>query len=176
VKRPSPATAISIVALFFSLGGFSLAASKYLITSTSQIKPRVLKKLHGANGKNGRNGTNGTNGATGPSGPRGATGDPGSAVAYGSFAGSSAGVTISGPVKNLSLANISRAGAGAYCFTGLSFTPNNLVATLDSSYTSGFVTASTTPYGPCPLGTQVEVKTFDAAGTAADRGFSVLFN
>jgi hypothetical protein len=176
VKRPSPATAISIVALFFSLGGVSLAASKYLITSTSQIKPSVLKKLHGANGKNGKNGTNGSHGATGPSGPQGAKGDPGSAVAYGAFAGSSTGVSISGPVKNLSAGNVSRAGAGAYCFSGLSFTPNNLVATLDSSYTSGFVTASTTPFGPCPVGTQAEVKTFDAAGTAADRSFSVLFN
>jgi hypothetical protein len=139
----------------------------------------VLKKLHGANGKNGKNGTNGTNGikgATGPSGPQGDKGDPGSAVAYGAFAGSSTGVSISGPVKNLSAGNVSRAGAGAYCFSGLSFTPNNLVATLDSSYTTGFVTASTTPFGPCPVGTQAEVKTFDAAGTPADRSFSVLFN
>lgn len=114
-----------------------------------------------------------------PAGPRGATGPsgaPGSAVAYGAFAGSSTGVSISGPVKNLSAGNISRAGAGAYCFSGLSFTPNNVVATLDSSFTSGFVTASTTPFGPCPVGTQAEVKTFDAAGTPADRSFSVLFN
>lgn len=118
----------------------------------------------------------GPRGAQGKSGPAGVQGAAGSAVAYGSFAGSSTGVTISGPVKNLSAGNISRAGAGAYCFSGLSFTPKNLVATLDSSFTSGFVTASTTPFGPCPVGTQAEVKTFDSAGTAADRSFSVLFN
>jgi len=76
---------------------------------------------------------------------------------------------------HLSQGNVSRAGAGAYCFTGLSFTPNNIVATLDSSFTSGFVTASLTPFGPCPVGTQAEVKTFDTSGTPADRSFSVLF-
>jgi hypothetical protein len=46
-KRPSPATAISIVALFFSLGGVSLAVGHYLITSTNQIKPSVLDELRG---------------------------------------------------------------------------------------------------------------------------------
>jgi hypothetical protein len=50
------------------------------------------------------------------------------------------------------------------------------LATLDSSYTSGFVTAPITPLGPCPVGTQAEVKTFDTSGVAADRSFSVIFN
>jgi len=77
VKRPSPATAISIVALFFSLGGVSLAASKYLITSTSQIKPSVLTKLRGANGKNGANGAVGTAGAAGTNGTNGTPGTQG---------------------------------------------------------------------------------------------------
>jgi hypothetical protein len=138
----------------------------------SKIKARSLLAKNFAVGQL----PTGPRGAQGESGPAGVQGAAGSAVAYGSFAGSSTGVSISGPVKKLSAGNISRAGAGAYCFSGLSFTPNNLVATLDSSYTSGFVTASTTPFGPCPVGTQAEVKTFDAAGTAADRSFSVLFN
>jgi hypothetical protein len=48
VKRPSSATAIALVALFFSLVGVGLAASKYVITSASQIAPSVRAQLGGA--------------------------------------------------------------------------------------------------------------------------------
>jgi hypothetical protein len=62
--RQSP---IAWLALFFALGGTSVAASRYIITSTKQIKPSVLKKLHGARGPAGRAG------AAGPQGPPGAS-------------------------------------------------------------------------------------------------------
>ncbi len=85
MKRPAPATGIALAALFFSLGGVGLAAERYVITSTSQIKPSVVKQLRGASGRNGSNGTNGATGPTGPSGlagsggPLGATGATGAA-------------------------------------------------------------------------------------------------
>jgi len=82
-RRRTPATVISLVALFFSLGGVSLAASRYLITNTNQIKPRVLKKLHGANGKNGKNGKNGANGKNGKNGANGTNGAVGGTGASG---------------------------------------------------------------------------------------------
>jgi len=44
-KHISRATVISCVALFFSLGGASLAASHYLITSVHQISPKVRREL-----------------------------------------------------------------------------------------------------------------------------------
>ena len=44
-KTISPATVISCVALFFSLAGTGIAASRYLITSASQIKPTVRAAL-----------------------------------------------------------------------------------------------------------------------------------
>jgi hypothetical protein len=50
-RRPSPSTLIALVALFFALGGSAVAASRYLITSTSQIKPSVLKTIRGAPGR-----------------------------------------------------------------------------------------------------------------------------
>ena len=170
------AAALVALALIAASAG---AATRFLITNIGQIKPSVRAQLRGHQGHRGLTGPQGPPGAQGIPGPKGNAGpqgDPGSAVAYGAFAGSSTGVSISGPVKNLSAGNVSRAGAGAYCFSGLSFTPNNVVATLDSSFTSGFVTASTTPFGPCPVGTQAEVKTFDVGGAPADRSFSVLFN
>ena len=84
MQRPTTATAISIVALFFSLGGVSLAASKYVITSTSQIKPSVLNALRGKRG------------TRGPQGPGGAAGLPGATGAPGSFNPASV-VTVQGP-------------------------------------------------------------------------------
>jgi len=63
MHRPSPATTIASVALFFSLAGTGLAAGKYLITSTKQIKPSVLSSLKG------KEGPRGLQGIAGPAGP-----------------------------------------------------------------------------------------------------------
>lgn len=52
--RPSPATVIASVALFFSLGGASAyAARHYLITSIHQISPKVRHQLRGHRGPRG---------------------------------------------------------------------------------------------------------------------------
>lgn len=68
-KRISPATIIACVALFFSLGGASLAASHYLITSVRQIAPKVRHELRGAQGSQGSAGPAGPAGPVGPQGP-----------------------------------------------------------------------------------------------------------
>jgi hypothetical protein len=73
----TPATAIATLALVFAMTGGAYAAGKYLITSTKQISPKVLKQLKGANGKPGAPGTNGTNGAPGATGPAGGAGPQG---------------------------------------------------------------------------------------------------
>lgn len=75
--RPSPAIVLAALALLFSLGGTALAAGHYLITSTSQIKPSVLRQLHGAVGATGATGARGAAGATGQQGPVGSTGPQG---------------------------------------------------------------------------------------------------
>jgi hypothetical protein len=87
----SPATVIASLALVFAMTGGAYAASKYLITSTKQISPKVLKSLKGANGKTGAAGPTGpagaagagTAGAQGPQGAAGAKGEPGAAGAPG---------------------------------------------------------------------------------------------
>ena len=65
MKRPSAPLVISLAALFFALTGAAIAASPYIITSTRQIKPNVLRVLRG------------TRGPVGPVGPQGAAGPAG---------------------------------------------------------------------------------------------------
>lgn len=74
MRRPSAATGIALVALFFSLAGTGLAASGYLITSVSQISPHVLRYLQGQRGPRGRPGLIGPAGTPGLQGLTGATG------------------------------------------------------------------------------------------------------
>src|ERR1035441_1303494 len=73
-RRPSPATVIAGVALFLALGGTAAAARHFLITSTRQIKPSVLRALHGATGRTGLQGPAGPAGAIGAQGPQGPAG------------------------------------------------------------------------------------------------------
>jgi Collagen triple helix repeat (20 copies) len=97
-KRFTFANVAMTLALVFAMTGGAFAASKYLITSTKQIKPSVLKQLKGKAGPTGKNGTNGANGANGkdgvgsqgpqgvqgpqgPKGDKGDKGDPGESVA-----------------------------------------------------------------------------------------------
>jgi hypothetical protein len=67
-RHLSYANVVATMALVFAMSGGALAASHYLITKTSQIKPSVLKKLKGNIGHTG---------ATGPSGPSGPAGSEG---------------------------------------------------------------------------------------------------
>ncbi len=52
-KHLSYANVVATLALFFASSGGALAASHYLINSTKQINPKVLKKLKGSAGKPG---------------------------------------------------------------------------------------------------------------------------
>jgi hypothetical protein len=79
-KRMTPSTLIATLALVFAMTGGAYAASKYVITSTKQISPKVLKSLKGATGATGRGGATG---ATGPAGPAGPAGPQGAAGANG---------------------------------------------------------------------------------------------
>jgi hypothetical protein len=76
-RKPAPATVIAVVALFLAAGGTALGAHHFLITSTHQIKPTVLRHLHGARGATG---PAGPVGAQGPAGPTGPTGPPGPTI------------------------------------------------------------------------------------------------
>jgi hypothetical protein len=74
LRRPSPAGIIASLALFLALGGSAMAANHYMITSTNQIKPSVLKALHGSAGAKGPTGAAGANGTAGQAGGQGSPG------------------------------------------------------------------------------------------------------
>jgi hypothetical protein len=68
---------LAVIALVFSMAGGAYAAKKYIITSTSQIKPSVLKKLRGPAGPPGATGATGATGQGGSAGQNGADGKTG---------------------------------------------------------------------------------------------------
>ncbi|HEY1689057.1 MAG TPA: hypothetical protein VGF95_09370 [Solirubrobacteraceae bacterium] len=76
-RHMSATTVLAVIALVFAMSGGAYAASKYLITSTKQISPKVLKSLRGKAGAKGVAGAAGPAGPAGPQGPAGATGATG---------------------------------------------------------------------------------------------------
>src|SRR5579862_4160721 len=68
---------VATLVLVFAMTGGALAAKKYLITSTKQISPSVLKSLQGKSGPAGAGGVAGAQGPAGPAGPAGPGGGKG---------------------------------------------------------------------------------------------------
>jgi hypothetical protein len=78
-RRITYANVAATLALVLAMSGGAYAAKRYLITSTGQISPKVLKSLKGSNGKNGAAGAQGAAGLAGPAGAAGAAGAKGDA-------------------------------------------------------------------------------------------------
>jgi hypothetical protein len=77
-RHMSYANAAATLALVFSMSGGALAAKHYLINSTTQINPKLLKALKGKTGPKGPQGNGGPPGKEGAAGKGGATGATGS--------------------------------------------------------------------------------------------------
>jgi len=123
-------------------------------------------------GPRGPAGQNGAPGAPGQPGQQGAQGAPGTALAY-------AHVTGSGGVdhaKSVAGANVTRSGTGTYCFSGLGFTPNNVVASPGYNGTAFSAIIGFGPFSSCPAGTQVTVGMFGLDGGTHDNDFMISFN
>jgi hypothetical protein len=72
------ANVAATLAVVFAMSGGAYAANRYVISSTKQIKPSVLKQLAGKSGATGPAGSPGAGGPAGPAGPAGPTGPSGS--------------------------------------------------------------------------------------------------
>lgn len=78
-RRVTFANVAMTITLVFAMSGGAYAASKYLITSTKQIKPSVLSALKGKTGPAGPAGAMGASGPAGGAGPQGPAGPAGAA-------------------------------------------------------------------------------------------------
>jgi hypothetical protein len=76
-------TFVACIALLFAMSGGAYAAGRYLITSTRQISPTVLKALKSGKGPAGINGAAGNPGAQGAPGSQGSQGPKGETGAGG---------------------------------------------------------------------------------------------
>jgi hypothetical protein len=76
-RRFSYANVTATLALVFAMAGGAIAARHYLISSTRQISPRVLRELRGRAGATGRAGAQGAQGREGKEGREGREGKEG---------------------------------------------------------------------------------------------------
>ena len=107
------ANVVATLALVFAMTGGALAAKHYLVNSTSQISPKVLKKLKGRTGKTGATGKPGATGATGSPGAEGKQGAVGPSNAYTAFNASNVDLKFGGEVAKVAVA----VPAGSYVVT-----------------------------------------------------------
>jgi hypothetical protein len=139
MAKLSYANVTATLALVMSMSGGALAANHYIINSSRQINPNVLKRLRGPKGPQGPGGPEGPagpsalGGATGPMGPSGA---PGTARVFGAVTAAGA---LTGPSKDVGW--VSKVAEGKYCITPASsdVSPSNtlIVATVDASASNG---------------------------------------
>jgi hypothetical protein len=193
-RRLNYANVVATLALVFAMSGGALAANHYLINSTKQINPKVLKKLKGNRGATGVAGAKGATGLTGAAGltgttglagkegsagKEGKTGEAGSALGYASVAAD--GTFNASHSKGVIAVTVPS--PGVYCFD-LSFAPN--VATADAKHISGnFKVFTETSAGTADVAAftgackapddDATVATLDGTTVVAD-GFYVSFN
>lgn len=103
-RRFSYANVAATMALVFAMGGSAVAARHYLISSTQQISPKVLRALkgNGATGRQGATGPRGAVGARGNEGPPGTEGPQGKPGAVGPTFSAHAGEDVPKGIGRLS--------------------------------------------------------------------------
>ena len=188
--------AVAMLALFLVLGGTTYAASTALIGKNTVASPQVvngslqtkdlskkarkaLKGNRGPRGLQGPAGQTGARGATGVTGAAGAPGAAGTAVAWAYV--SSSGTVDPTQSKGITDANVTHPATGNYCFSGLSFTPKNIIVSANNigpvydTLPAGSIPTTGQTFVTC-AGAQARVTTWGVTAAAlADRNFYVWF-
>jgi hypothetical protein len=189
------ANVTATLALFIALGGSSYAAVKITgknvadgSLTTRDVKNRSLLKRDfkagqlpaGAPGAQGVKGEQGARGLQGLTGSDGSPGAPGSAAAYAAV--NADGFLYPSESKNVDRStkiNFGSPVTGYYCLH-TTIPPKNIVATLyGSAADHGEITATTVTNINCATGHgpyNVQVNTFNSAGTLEDRAFYIAIN
>ncbi len=185
-RRLSYANVTATLALVFAMSGGALAANHYLINSTKQINPKVLKSLKGNAGKAGATGATGAAGATGPggaTGPQGKEGPAGSAVAFAYVTGVAATPTLTSAKNVSAVSRVTTVPKGEYCIT-VTVPFQNITGITDPGFGGGngvtvsanmTVVPTAVALGACPAGTSVIVLTGDEK-EGKDANFWISFD
>lgn len=167
------ANVVATLALVFAMSGGALAAKHYLINSTKQINPKVLKSLKGKTGKTGPTGPAGVAGALGKEGPQGkegAKGNSGSAVAYAHIE-SNGTIDASQTSSNITSANISHTTNSNYQFSNLPFTVHSVIVSLGfGNHVNDIVIGQVTGDHAA------EAATYNDGKSREDASFYIVFN
>jgi len=165
MRRFTYANVAATLALVFSMSGGALAASHYLINSTRQINPKVLKKL---TGKTGAAGKPGAPGATGKEGPQGKEG-PAGAAATKLFAVVSANAEI---VRGSGALSAVKVGTGKYIVKfNANITQCAFFANVGTTGFEGEEAGDTDVAGSGGTVDSVYIETRSNAGTLANKSF-----
>jgi hypothetical protein len=152
-RQLSYANIVATLAMVFAMTGGAYAAGKFLITSTKQISPKVIKTLKGKPGPAGPAGPAGAAGPAGPGGPAGPAGAVGKEGAPGKDGKDGSSVTNKS-VSTSEAACAKQGGAELKVGTG--------AATFACNGTTGFT--ETLPSG------KTETGAWDLRSTAAGSG------
>jgi hypothetical protein len=173
-SRITYANVVATIALLLAMGGTAAAAKHYLVNSTKQINPKVLRALKG---EDGQNGAKGATGVAGPAGPAGAAGVPGPAGKEGASATKLwAVVSFNGTlVRGSGVTGVVHEGTGQYnVYFNRSLEQCAFEATIGSPGFEFMEHGIADVAGAAesqPLDNAVFVDTFEFNGTSANRGF-----
>jgi hypothetical protein len=175
-RRVSYANVAATLALVIALaGGTAYAASKIIITKTSQISTSVRKALHGATGPAGAPGAAGAAGATGPAGGESAWAE---IASNGAILQQSGGITLTPG---------STPAASVYCLD-VPGTIHLAVASADGSTAGGTLSTeilvdpgstylqATIAAGVCSSSTNLVVVTLYGSGAVAAEAFNLIIS
>ncbi len=187
-SKLSYANVVATLALFIALGGSSYAALTLPKNSVkarqiaknavgaSEIKARAVGSSEVRNGSL-LAGDFATGelpaGPQGPQGPQGLSGPAGSALAFAAVA--SSGDILEAESKNVADANVTKPGAGVYCFDNLGFEAKNVIATVRGQQ-NRWVYAILGGGLDCETDDDAVIKTGASGSLSSDGQFSVLFN